>query len=153
GIAYDTRRKVLDVANIKNITPGKEPARKGRGLGFNTHQHYGSLSLVPMPSKSELARDTQVALADLRYPLLAESKLPPPPNQLPQPVPERVGEPSVFQHVIYIIKENRTYDQVLGDVTEGNGSADLCIFGQRVTPNQHKFVNEFTLLDNTYCSS
>ena len=66
-------------------------------------------------------------------------------------MPERVGEPSVFQHVIYIIKENRTYDQVLGDVTEGNGDADLCIFGERVTPNQHKLVRDFVLLDNTYC--
>ena len=66
-------------------------------------------------------------------------------------MPERVGEPSVFQHVIYIIKENRTYDQVLGDVTEGNGDADLCIFGERVTPNEHKLVRDFVLLDNTYC--
>ena len=67
-------------------------------------------------------------------------------------MPERVGEPSVFKHVIYIIKENRTYDQVLGDVTEGNGSPDLCMFGARVTPNQHKLVRDFVLLDNTYCS-
>ena len=66
-------------------------------------------------------------------------------------MPERAGEPSVFQHVIYIIKENRTYDQVLGDVTEGNGDADLCVFGERVTPNEHKLVRDFALLDNTYC--
>jgi hypothetical protein len=66
-------------------------------------------------------------------------------------VPERVGEPSVFQHVIYIIKENRTYDQVLGDVTEGNGDADLCVLAENVTPNQHKLVRDFVLLDNTYC--
>ncbi|TAK95429.1 MAG: phosphoesterase, partial [Verrucomicrobia bacterium] len=66
--------------------------------------------------------------------------------------PERVGEPSVFQHVIYIIKENRTYDQVLGDDARGNGDASLCIFGERVTPNLHKLVREFVLLDNTYCS-
>ena len=67
-------------------------------------------------------------------------------------MPERAGEPSVFKHVIYIIKENRTYDQVLGDVTAGNGDAELCSFGERVTPNQHKLVREFVLLDNTYCS-
>ncbi len=58
----------------------------------------------------------------------------------------------MFQHVIYIIKENRTYDQVLGDVTNGNGDASLCNFGGRVTPNEHKFVRDFVLLDNTYCS-
>ena len=78
--------------------------------------------------------------------------LPPRPNVPPRPVPERVGEPSVFKHVIYIIKENRTYDQVLGDMKEGNGDERLCIFGEKVTPNQHKLAREFVLLDNTYCS-
>jgi len=67
-------------------------------------------------------------------------------------VPERVGEPSVFKHIVYIIKENRTYDQVLGDVPEGNGDASLCVFGAHITPNQHKLAREFVLLDNTYCS-
>jgi hypothetical protein len=66
-------------------------------------------------------------------------------------VPERTGEPSVFQQVIYIIKENRSYDQILGDVASGNGDADLCAFGARVTPNEHKLVSDFVLLDNTYC--
>ncbi|MGH7952628.1 MAG: alkaline phosphatase family protein, partial [Limisphaerales bacterium] len=87
-----------------------------------------------------------------RYPLLAQAKLPPRANRPAQPVPERVGEPSVFRHVIYIIKENRSYDQVLGDVKEGNGDPNLCIFGDRVTPNQHQFVRDFALLDNTFCS-
>jgi hypothetical protein len=58
----------------------------------------------------------------------------------------------LFQHVVYLIKENRTYDQVLGDMPEGNGDSDLCVFGQRITPNQHKFCRDFVLLDNTYCS-
>jgi hypothetical protein len=58
----------------------------------------------------------------------------------------------VFKHVVYIIKENRTYDQVLGDLKEGNGDPELCVFGQHVTPNQHKIAREFVLLDNTYCS-
>jgi hypothetical protein len=64
-----------------------------------------------------------------------------------------VGEPSVFKHVIYIIKENRAYDQVLGDLPQGNGDPDLCIFGAQVTPNQHKLAREFVLLDNTFCCS
>ena len=55
----------------------------------------------------------------------------------PRPVPQRHGEPSVFEHVIYIIKENRTYDQVFGDMKEGNGDPELCIFGEEVTPNHH----------------
>ena len=71
---------------------------------------------------------------------------------MPRPIPERHGEPSVFKHVIYIIKENRTYDQVFGDVERGEGDPSLCIFGRQVTPNHHKIVDEFVLLDNFYCS-
>ena len=151
AIVYDARRKAIDVANLKSIAPMMEKARKVKGRGYNTHQYYGSLSLIPVPGKKALKTGTQTALANLRYPLLAQARLPARPDQAPVPVPERVGEPSVFQHVIYFIKENRTYDQVLGDVKAGNGSADLCMFGARVTPNEHKFVTEFTLLDNTYC--
>ena len=76
----------------------------------------------------------------------------PRPDAKPVPVPERHGEPSVFEHVIYVIKENRTYDQVFGDMKEGNGDATLCIFGEEVTPNHHKLAREFVLLDNFYCS-
>ena len=87
-----------------------------------------------MPSRRELAAQTRRALANMRYPLLQRAALPPRPGQPPRPVPERVGEPSVFKHVIYIIKENRTYDQVLGDVKEGNGDPSLCVFGEGITP-------------------
>jgi hypothetical protein len=84
--------------------------------------------------------------------MIEAAQLRPRPNQPPRPVPERAGEPSVFKHVVYIIKENRTYDQVLGDIKAGNGSAALCVFGEQITPNQHKMAREFVLLDNTYCS-
>ena len=105
-----------------------------------------------MPDERELSRLTQTALHNLRYGLLQEAKLPPRPDQPPRPVPERVGEPSVFKHVIYIIQENRTYDQVLGDLPQGNGDPSLCIFGEHITPNHHKVARDFVLLDNTYCS-
>ena len=153
AIAFDAKRSQLCVANLKDIAAKTEKGKPGAtGFGFNTHQYCGTLSLVSVPSKTELAVFTQKALANLRYPLLAQAKLSPRPGRSPVPVPERVGEPSVFKHVIYIIKENRTYDQILGDISEGNGAADLCIFGERVTPNQHKLVREFALLDNTCCS-
>ena len=64
---------------------------------------------------------------------------------------ERIGEPSVFKHVVYVIKENGTYDQVQGDLPKGNGDPSLCIFGDGLTPNQHKLAQEFVLLDNTSC--
>jgi hypothetical protein len=153
AIAFDAKHNVISVANIKSIGDKKENPRKGFGNapGFNSKQYTGSLSLVRVPSAKELAAFTQAALANLRYPLLSQAKLPPRPERAPVPVPERAGERSVFKHVIYIIKENRTYDQVLGDVTNGNGDPDLCVFGENVTPNQHRFVRDFVLLDNTYC--
>ena len=154
SIAFDARHEMLDVANIEDIAPHMEKpvAHKAkRGMGYNTKEYYGSLSLAPVPSERQLKKFTETALDDLRYPLLAQAKLPPRADQPARPVPERVGEPSVFQHVIYIIKENRSYDQVFGDVSEGNGNPDLCIYGDNVTPNQHKFVHDFTLLDNTFC--
>lgn len=151
AIIYDHRRDFLYVANIKGLSPGR-PRKSNGKTEYNSLQSYGSLSLIPVPSLSEVARYTRTALADMRYPLLHRAALPARPGQPPRPVPERVGEPSVLQHVVYIIKENRTYDQVLGDVKAGNGDPELCVFGENITPNQHKMVRDFVLLDNTYCS-
>jgi len=66
-------------------------------------------------------------------------------------IPSTVGAGSPIQHIIYIIKENRTYDQVFGDITKGNGDARVTIFGERITPNQHALAEQFVLLDNLYC--
>ena len=67
-------------------------------------------------------------------------------------IPTKVGDPSPIKHVLYIIKENRTYDQVFGDMTRGNGDPSLVMFGREVTPNHHKLAEEFVLLDNLYCN-
>jgi YVTN family beta-propeller protein len=150
-LAYDARRKALYVANIKGIGSWKHPV-PGEPAKFNSHQYFGTLSLVPVPGRAELSQHTAAVLRNYRRSVIELAKLPPRPGQPPRPVPERVGEPSVFKHVVYIIKENRTYDQVLGDMPEGNGDPALCIFGEEVTPNQHKLAREFVLLDNTYCS-
>ena len=151
AIVYDNARKSVYVANIKGLSPGRPRKSDGRPE-FNSHQYHGSISLLKVPSASELSSLTRAALANMRYPLLQQAALPARPGQAARPVPERVGEPSVFKHVVYIIKENRTYDQVLGDIREGNGDGSLCVFGQHFTPNQHKLCHEFVLLDNTYCS-
>lgn len=152
AIAYDAPRERIYVANLKGIGLG-EPRKSDRRPIFNSHQYYGSLGLLERPPATELPGLTAQALDNMRFPLLAQAALRPRPDHPAQPIPERVGEPSVFRHVVYIIKENRTYDQVLGDVKEGNGDPELCIFGERITPNQHKIVRDFVLLDNTYCSS
>jgi YVTN family beta-propeller protein len=153
SIVNDSRHNSIYVANLKRLSTGRPNKKTGR-TEYNSMEWHGSLSLVPIPSSRELTALTRIALADMRYPLLAQANLPARSDQPARPVPERVGEPSLIKHVIYIIKENRTYDQVLGDVKDGNGDPSLCVFGERITPNQHKLVHDFTLLDNTYdCGS
>ncbi len=71
---------------------------------------------------------------------------------VPVPVPSRTGEPSLIKHIVYVIKENRTYDQLLGDMGEGNGDPALTIYGEEVTPNHHSIARQFVLLDNYYCN-
>jgi len=68
------------------------------------------------------------------------------------PVPARAGEPSTVEYVVFIIKENRTSDQVFGDIEKGNGDKSLVMFGRNVTPNQHRLAEEFVLLDNFYAT-
>ncbi|HEY5909204.1 MAG TPA: alkaline phosphatase family protein [Verrucomicrobiae bacterium] len=151
AVQYDTRRKTLCVANIKGIGAAK-PFKPREPVKLNTKDFYGTVSLVTVPNDKRLDDLTKAALRNMRYPKLAEALLPPRPGQPARPVPERVGEPSLLKHVVYVIKENRSYDQILGDMPEGRGDPGLCIFGEKFTPNQHKLAREFVLLDNTYCS-
>lgn len=110
----------------------------------------GSLSLVSRPSEATLKNWTRQVYANSPYTkereLLAE-------GEDGNPIPRKLGEPSPIKHVFYIIKENRTYDQILGDVKEGNGDPALCIFPEKVTPNQHALAREFVLLDNFYVAA
>ena len=99
-----------------------------------------------LPPKAELTR--QVALNNG----WGKSELPARAGRKAVPIPERAGEPSLFKHVVFIIKENHTYDSTLGDVPEGNGNAKLCMFGEEITPNQHAIARQWVLLDNTYTS-
>lgn len=151
AIIFDATHKNLCVANIKGLG-ALRVFKPGDKIKLTTKDFYGAISLVPVPASSALPALTALARQNMSYPKLAEAKLPARPGQPARPVPERVGEPSLFKHVIYVIKENRSYDQVLGDMSEGNGHPGLCIFGEKYTPNQHKIAREFVLLDNTYCS-
>jgi len=119
---------------------------------FNSHHQLASISFIPLPGAARLKRYTeQVKKLSMAHRLALTQRLPRP-NIAPKPVPERIGEPSVFQHVLYIIKENRTYDQVLGDMPEGRGMPSLCIFGDSITPNQHQIARDYVLLDNYHVS-
>jgi YVTN family beta-propeller protein len=115
---------------------------------YNSHHMLASVSVIQSPGKKTLRAytDTVIAVNDLSRATMAMDK--PRESVEPLPVPERIGEPSLFKHVVYIIKENRTYDQILGDMKEGDGDPELCIYGAGVTPNTHKLAKEFMLLDN-----
>ncbi|MCC6507797.1 MAG: beta-propeller fold lactonase family protein [Pirellulaceae bacterium] len=152
AIVYDQPRRQLIVANIKGLPLA--PKKQASGVeSFNSHHYSGSLSICPLPAdEAELAKLSERVAKNLRRPAIAQAALPPRPNVPAKAIPERIGEPSLIKHVVYILKENRTYDQVFGALPQGRGRADLCIFGAEITPNQHKMVKEFVLLDNTYCT-
>lgn len=151
AILFDAKRNGLCVANIKGLP--LKPKKQGDGTqGFNSHHYHGSVSLMPVPNAEELKKLSERAAKNIRRGSIAQAALKARADQPARAIPERIGEPSLIKHVVYIIKENRTYDQVFGALKRGRGQADLCIFGEDITPNQHKMVNEFVLLDNTYCA-
>jgi YVTN family beta-propeller protein len=152
ALAIDAKGTTVFAANIKGLPRLPEKAEStADARGFNSHQYSGSMSIVPLPADNNLPALSERVALNLRQPKIAEALLPPRKDQPPRPVPQRIGEPSLIRHVVYIIKENRTYDQVFGDIEAGNGNASLCIFGADVTPNHHKLAREFVLLDNSYC--
>jgi DNA-binding beta-propeller fold protein YncE len=125
------------------------------GMGMNpanVQTSLGSAGKVLIPSSQSLDKYTSQVQQNARVPAMLATQTPAVPGQAPVPVPVRVGEPSVFQHVVYIIKENKSYDYVLGDMTQGNGASNLCVFPQYVTPNHHALAAQYVLLDNYYCN-
>ncbi len=109
----------------------------------------GTLSFIPQPSAIKLKAYTRQAYlcSPLRQDLL------PVHAEKNNPIPAKVGDPSPIKYVVYFIKENRTYDQMFGDMPQGNGDSTLCLFGENVTPNLHKIVRDFVLLDNLYADA
>ncbi len=135
--------------NNKGPNPLNDPPKQVREYIGGLFK--GTLSVIPSPSPSQMAKWTKdaYAVSPLRpdeepvlQSLASESA-----------IPSKVGEPCPIKYCFYIIKENRTYDQVFGDIAKGNGDPNLCIFPEKVTPNHHALVNEFVLLDNFYVES
>ncbi|MBS1530363.1 MAG: YncE family protein, partial [Bacteroidetes bacterium] len=119
---------------------------------YNSHHEKATLTIIPVPDDRQLKAYTEkVKYLNLTF-REEIAGLVPRKNIAPKPMPDRIGEPSVFTHVLYIIKENRTYDQVLGDMPEGSGMPTLCVYGDSITPNQHELAKKFELLDNYYAS-
>jgi len=107
----------------------------------------GTLSTIDEPSAPQLSVYSQAVYRNTPYTKQKELN---PGGEQGNPIPMKVGDASPIKYVFYVIKENRTYDQVLGDVKAGNGDTSLVLFGERITPNQHKLVQNYVLLDNFY---
>jgi len=107
----------------------------------------GTMSIIDEPNAKQLATYSKTVYNNTLYTKEKETVAN---GEVGNPIPMLVGDASPIKYVFYIIKENRTYDQVLGDIKEGNGDTSLVLFGEKYTPNQHKLVKEFVLLDNFY---
>jgi YVTN family beta-propeller protein len=141
----------LAIASLKGLGSRRSPRPAAEGR--NSYDYASTVQRLAPPSPEELKAMTRQVMEDVNAPLLlrahervVRSKA------APVPVPKRLGDPSVFEHVVYVIKENRTYDQIFGDMKIGDGDPRLCTYGEEVTPNHHAIAREFGLLDNYYCN-
>jgi len=153
GAIAATSKNQLFVANIEGES-AKIPtqAAVSFNVSYNSHKQTASVSVIPVPDEKQLKTYTKTVEESNQLFRLALLEKMPRKNAAPVCVPERIGEPSVFKHVLYIIKENRTYDQILGDHKKGDGDSTLTIFGRKITPNTHDLVDKYMLLDNFYVS-
>jgi YVTN family beta-propeller protein len=141
------------VLNGKGLT--SEPNPRGPQPGnvrvegqYTGNLLQGALSIVPAPDAATLAAMTR-RVRELT-PYRETTRLAPAGAPIASPIPRRVGGTSPIKHVFYIVRENRTYDQVFGDMVRGNGDPSLTLFGEEITPNAHALAREFTQFDNFY---
>jgi len=118
---------------------------------YSGAMYQGALSTIPTPAPAVLARMT--ATVRELTPYTDATRLAPAAAPAASPVPRRVGDSSPIKHVFYVIRENRTYDQVLGDLPRGNGDPSLTLFGEEITPNAHAIAQAFTTFDNFYVNA
>ncbi len=151
----------LLIANGKGLMPrsNRHGPQPGLSAPSSVREYIGglfrgTLSIIRLPDREQWVRQMRdyTAQAYRCSPLSATPSVATgrPANS---PIPDRVGESSPIRHVLYIVKENRTYDQVLGDLPQGRGDSSLCLFPEAITPNHHALAREFVLLDNFYVES
>ena len=152
SVVLDQTSNVLIVANDKGIGTRDSFETDFGVSAYNTHQDNGTVSIVPVPGNKTLATWTKQVWQNDHWDLTENIKSASggSPDATPKPIPDKIGDPSLIQHVFLIVRENRTYDQILGDVAAGNGDPSLAVFGGKDTPNVHKLVQRFPLLDNFY---
>jgi YVTN family beta-propeller protein len=152
SVVLDTTNNTLIVANDKGIGTRLSYECDHGVCGYNTHQDNGTVSIVPVPLSGTLQSMTQQVIYNNHWDLAQNiaSASGGNPKAKPVALPAKIGAPSLIKHVFLIVRENRTYDQILGDVAAGNGDASLAVFGGKDTPNVHALVKRFPLFDNFY---
>jgi DNA-binding beta-propeller fold protein YncE len=143
------RGKNIYVASIKGVGSRTD---KGQGQKWMAGWYRGTVSKLAIPDEAELKAYTGRVMAEARVPQVLKCLEKAANPGEPVPIPARPGQKSLFEHVLYVIKENRTYDQVFGDMGKGNSEPSLCMYGREVTPNIHAIADQFVLLDNFYCN-
>ena len=153
--SVDVSRDGLTIAVGTLFGVGAGTGRTSGMDGRYVFAERGSLNVIAMPGDAELSAYTTGVAENNRLHLAngpAAPSIAPRAGIAAQPVPERPGEPSPIQHVVYIIRENRTYDQVLGDIGKGASDSSLTMYGRDITPNAHALSEQFVLLDHFFAS-
>jgi DNA-binding beta-propeller fold protein YncE len=160
SVRFNKLDKSILVANGKGNVSKANPSGPNPNLPRGGVNEYigalfnGTVTFLDTPDEKAMAAYSKTAYAC--SPLKKDAAALADGVEKDNPVPTKVGDPSPIKHVIYVIKENRTYDQVFGDMAarktnpKGNGEPSLCLFPEEVTPNHHKLADEFVLLDNIY---
>jgi YVTN family beta-propeller protein len=134
---------------VVSNTRGVDALRPTTAAGHGTHDTTSSVQHFTLPSDNAIKSQTAKVFQQNGWTKdsveQAKGK-----KAKPVPVPAKLGDPSTIKHVFLIVKENRTYDQLFGDMSQGDGDAALAQFGENVTPNQHALASQFGLYDNTY---
>jgi len=149
ALAVAAGGKRIAVGTLFGIGSGWKDAPERRYV----HSYRGSVNVIATPDAAQLASYT-TAVGENNH-LAVGPPQPAPevsPDTRPVAIPSRSGEPSLIKYVVYIVKENRTYDQVFGDMAKGNSDPSLVMFGKNVTPNHHRLADQFVLLDNFYAT-
>ncbi len=136
------------------LGPGAGTGKTSGLTGRYVHADRGAVNVLEIPTATQLAAFTVAVAANNRLTLATDRSAPAGPRTgiAPRAVPERPGEPSLIDHVIYVVKENRTYDQVLGDLPRGDGDSALVQYGRDVTPNQHALAEAYVTFDRFFAS-
>jgi YVTN family beta-propeller protein len=153
GVLFDrdgSRLFVLDGKGLVGMANPRGPQPGGARIEaqYSGGMFQGGLSTIPVPTQASLARMTAKVREITLY--SDARRLAPAGAPAASPIPGRVGDTSPIKHVFYVIRENRTYDQILGDLPKANGDPSLALFGERVTPNAHALAATFTAFDNFY---